>query len=241
MTGFTDIHCHILPGLDDGAKDRQMLEQMLEMAYQSGTRALIATSHYNPEVFNYTAADYEQRLILAKIAAMDIADDLKIYPGNEVFFTSTSVEDMLSGKIKTLADSQYVLVEFAPYQDFAYICKAVREVSRAGFWPVVAHAERYVAVAEVPERAGDLIAEGAYIQVNAAHLLGSDGKKVKNAIHKMLKRHEVHFIASDGHNVQRRTTQLKACADYLCQKFGEEQCRTIMIDNPGKIISKKMI
>ncbi len=241
MTGFTDIHCHILPGLDDGAKDRQMLEQMLEMAYNSGTRALIATSHYNPEVFHYTVSDYEQRLMLAKIVAMDIGDDLQIYPGNEVFFTSTSVEDMLSGKIKTLADSQYVLVEFAPYQDFGYICKAVREISRAGFWPVVAHVERYVSVVEAPERVSQFIDEGAYIQVNAAHLLGSDGKKVKNTIHKLLKRQEVHFIASDGHNVGRRTTQLQECADYLCQKFGEGQCRTIMIDNPGKIISKKMI
>lgn len=241
MTGFIDIHCHILPGLDDGAKDRGMMEEMLKAAYNSGTRTMLATSHYNPDIFPYSLPEYEQRLMLADIIASDISEDFVIKSGNEVFYTSSSVDDMLAGKIKTLADSQYVLIEFAPYQEFSYILRAVRDVTRAGFSPVIAHAERYETILEHPEQAGGLIDAGAYIQVNASHVLGTGGKKVKNAVHRLFKKGDVHFVASDVHNMSSRSPQIHRCAEYICEKYGETLCRRVMIENPGKIISQSII
>ena len=84
MLVVADMHCHILPGLDDGAKSREMMEQMLRMSYDSGVRAMIATSHYNPRSFKYSLPEYEQRLMLAAMNAMDIdapVQDL-FRPGN---------------------------------------------------------------------------------------------------------------------------------------------------------------
>lgn len=240
MTGFIDIHCHILPGLDDGARERSMMEQMLTAACQSGTRAMIATSHYNPQIFPYMLSEYEQRLMLANIIAADISEDFRIYEGNEVFYTSSSVEDLLEGKIKTLAGSQYVLVEFAPYQDFSWMLKAVREILRAGFFPVVAHVERYETILEQPGQVQKLIEAGAYIQVNGAHVL-LGGKKVKNVIHRLFKSRSVHFVASDAHNMSSRGPQLAACAEYIRQKYGDELCQRVMVENPSKIILKEMI
>lgn len=238
MTGFSDIHCHILPGLDDGAKDRAVMEQMLLLAYRSGTRRIIATSHYNPRIFPYSSAEYEQRIMLAQMTARDIAGDFFIYPGNEVFYTSSSVEAILSGKVKTLANSLYVLVEFASYQDFRDISRAVDDLSRAGFWPVIAHIERYESVAERPEYVQDLIERGAYIQVNAGHVLGSMGRKARNNIHRLLRKGAVHFVSSDGHNTENRPMILDECARYISKKYGADICKRLMADNPNKIISK---
>lgn len=241
MAGLFDIHCHILPGLDDGAKSRKMMEQMLEAAYESGTRRIIATSHYNPKIFPYTSSIYKDRLVLAQNTAKSIAPDFKIYSGNEIFYTSASIEALQSQEALTLANSNYVLVEFAPGQDHREISKAVDNLGRAGFWPIIAHIERYEAVASSPEYVRGLIDRGAYIQVNASHLLGSMGRRTKHYIHRLIQKDAVHFVASDGHDIRRRPMILDRCARYISKKYGVDAGKRLMMDYPNKIIAKEKI
>lgn len=242
MLVVADMHCHILPGLDDGAKSREMMEQMLRMSYDSGVRAMIATSHYNPRSFKYSLPEYEQRLMLAAMNAMDIDAQYKIYSGQEIFFVNGTIDDLSAGRALTLAQSRYVLVEFAPYHTYEYIRNAVNALLVQGYWPIIAHVERYDAIFGSVDKVAELIDLGAYIQSNASHVTGATGgKRMRGFLHKLLKDGRVHFIASDGHNVEGRPAELGKCAEYVCRKYGMAVYERIFVDNPGRIIEKEMI
>ena len=242
MFVVADMHCHILPGLDDGAKNREVMERMLKMSYDSGVRAMIATSHYNPRSFKYSLPEYEQRLMLATMNAMDIDEQYRIYSGQEIFFANGTVDDLMAGRALPLAQSRYVLVEFAPYHNYEYIRNAVNELLIHGYWPIIAHVERYDTLFGNVDKVAELIDSGAYIQSNASHVTGAaGGKRMHSFLHKLLKNGMVHFIASDGHNVERRPTELGKCAEYVCKKYGMSMYERIFVDDPERIIGKEMI
>jgi len=242
MNELTDVHCHILPGLDDGAKSRGMMEEMMTMAYQNGMTAMIATSHYNPVCYHYTKRDYMQRLMLAQIVASDVSPRFRVYSGNEIFYRSEqTLEALKSGDALTLADSDYVLTEFAPFQNFDFIKNAVSQLVVHGYFPIIAHVERYECLHENMDRVEELRRNGAFIQVNASHLMGNTGHKMKTFIQKLLKKDAVHFIATDAHNTSNRAPEIKSCAAFVAKKYGMDMYRRIFLENPQAIIQKQLI
>lgn len=242
MLVVADIHSHILPGLDDGAGSREMMEQMLRLSYDSGVRAMIATSHYNPRNFKYSLSEYKQRLMLAAMNALDIDSCYKVYSGQEIFFANETVDDLNAGRALTLAQSRYVLIEFAPYHNYEYIRNAVNALLVQGYWPIIAHVERYDAMFGREDRVTELMELGAYIQSNASHVTGATGgMRMRSFLHRLIKGGKIHFIASDGHNVSGRAPKLGECADHVRKKYGMAVYERIFMDNPERIIGKDMI
>ena len=153
VPGFIDIHCHVLPMVDDGAESMEMALDMLRIAADEGIRKMILTPHQKADRKCVTPEGIAKRTELLQKKADVLKIPVKLFPGNEIFYRHGLAELLEQGKIRTLADSHYVLIEFLPGEDYAYIRDAIGRVASFGYWPVVAHVERYVNVIKDMEKA----------------------------------------------------------------------------------------
>ena len=236
---LTDIHCHILPGVDDGASNGRIAITMLEQLYKEGVRRIIVTPHYRVGMFEPSVSDIEHRYILLKKYAAGIGrDGIEVYLGCEYHRDDEMIANLKKGKRPTMAGSRYVLVEFSVMDSYARIRGAVYELVSAGFIPIVAHVERYPVMVKDPEYIRDLIDLGALIQVNADSMLGVHDRRMKRFCKKLMKREEIHFIASDAHDLEERPSRLRKCADYVERKWGKEKAEEIFVRNPSRILGE---
>lgn len=216
-----DIHCHVLPGLDDGAEDQQACRRMLEAACVDGIRAIVATPHFNSS----DPPDYIQRRNFALTAASRTAEEIqpgfRLYPGFEIYFDSTIPDQLAAGRPLSLNGTKYVLLEFLPGAEYSYIQRAVQETRYAGYWPILAHMERYAALEE-EEQVQELIDMGAFMQVNASSLLGGWGWKKSRRLWSLAKHNRIHVIGSDAHDLAERGFHMAECADAIEKKLGTE-------------------
>lgn len=236
-----DIHCHILPGVDDGAEDIKQARKLLQLACDDGTKAIICTPHYHigrvvTSVEQNTKAFEKLKILVAKEFP-----EIRVFLGQEIYYTHRTLEKLKRGELLTMCNSDYVLLEFSHMTDFEVIRDAVYELYDEGFLPIVAHVERYAQLAGKPELVSELIRHGAYIQVNASTVTAGLTNPLRKFAMKLLKNDDVHFIASDAHDEVRRRPELSKAAGIIAKKFGEEKAREIFWDNPKSIIKNEEI
>ena len=144
-----DIHSHILPGLDDGAGDMNESIRMLRLARKQGITQVVATPHYSHS-FQNTSPDQIRSLCreVQEAARRQLKAEIRVWPGQEIMYDGDVLDLLERGGILTIADSRYVLTEFLPSAPYSYIQGAVRELSLAGYKPILAHAERYLYLRE---------------------------------------------------------------------------------------------
>ena len=236
-----DIHCHILPGVDDGSPDMAMSLEMLRIADKNGITHLILTPHHKPMHHNVSPEHnvaYRKKL---QEAAKAEGIKAKLFSGNEIYYSDETMEELIEGKICSLAGSDYVLVEFHPTNPYKAIQNAVSRVQAAGFIPIIAHVERYSDIVSHPARVKDLIEMGSLIQVNASSIMGKYGFGISHFTKKLLKEELVHFVASDAHDTGRRAPQLLDCRNYVERKFGEDYGKKLFFTNPANVIRNELI
>lgn len=241
MNGFYDIHCHILPHIDDGAEDKRQMLGMMKIAYQEGIRHIIATPHYHPRRGEADAGVIQPAFEKAKKTAKEHVPDLKLYMGNEIYFRQDAKELLKNKTILTLADSDYVLVEFSTAADKIQIKSAVSQLQMAGFMPVIAHVERFEALTGEFAFVKELAAGGVYFQANTSSITGDSGGLAKRFLKKMIREDCLHFVGTDAHSMHQRAPLMKKCAKYLSKKFGEDTAAKLLIENPSRIIENKII
>ena len=112
MQGWIDMHCHVLPAVDDGARDMDTSIRILELAYAEGIRGIIATPHYHGGHYETTPEEIRSRLDSLRAIAAEKFEDLQIYAGNEIYYYQSVIEWLNDGQVLTLAGSHYVLLEF---------------------------------------------------------------------------------------------------------------------------------
>lgn len=235
-----DIHCHILPGVDDGAETIEETRKMLRMAKKEKIETILATPHYNcerKEGFSKKCQEvYEE--VCKEIEAMNL--DIELFLGNEIFYSSGVLEALKAGEALTLNHTRYVLIEFTPYVELLTIKKAVQELQIAGYFPILAHIERYECLRKEAD-IQNLIDMGACIQVNASSLTGRMGTKIKWYLKKLIRHGLVHVVATDAHSSKERRPKIQDAAGYIKKKAGIEVCRRVTEENPKKIIRGEKI
>lgn len=166
-TGFTDIHNHILFGVDDGSPDIKTSMEMLRMAYEDGIRDVILTPHFHPKrgMAHYSKI-VEHYEILADEAAKTFPD-MGVYLGREVYFRSEILDDLDKLDEKTMCGTDTILIEFSSGVEQDKVRGAVLDVIMAGYHPIVAHVERYVCTVKDWDYIYELKRMGADIQINA--------------------------------------------------------------------------
>lgn len=243
MEEFTDIHCHVLPGVDDGAESMEMALDMLQAATEEGIRKIILTPHQKADRKCVTPEGIARRMILLQEEANKKKIPVELYPGNEIFYRHGLGELLELGKIRTLADSRYVLVEFLPGEDFGYIRDALNRLISFGYWPVVAHVERYMNVVKDLRKAVELKEDtGCYFQVNSASVMGEYGFGEKTVTRKLLKQKAIDFVGTDAHRSEgKRSPRLKECAEWMYKRLGKESAEKLLIGNPQAILEDRVI
>lgn len=238
MEGMYDIHCHIIPGVDDGAEDLDMAMELLRMEYSDGVRTIILTPHFRRRMFEppmeQVTASYKQ---LKEAAADEL--DMKLYLGCEYHVNMDIAEDFIKGRRPTMAGSRYVLCEYSSASEPAFIKERSYHLISRGFVPILAHIERYPALTKNFDLIEELTEMGCMMQMNAGSILGADGFKVKRFCKKVIQYDMLHLIGSDAHDLKLRVPRMGACAAYLEKKYGRAYAEKILCENPAHIIAEQ--
>lgn len=233
---YVDIHSHILPGVDDGAATVEESIAMLQCAQKENIGSVILTPHQKPGRKCVSAEGIGKRIRLLQDELRRIELDISLYPGSELLYNHDLPEKLRSGEVLTLAGSHYVLVEFLPDEDWRYIRDGLYRLGSAGYWPILAHVERYVALLENGERVQELTDMGCYMQMNAGSLTGDCGLRIRLYCSGLVRAHKIHFIATDAHKSGgRRAPQMKKCAEWLKRKVGSEYAEQLLWRNAESI------
>ena len=243
MNGWIDIHSHALPMVDDGAESVEMALLMLRTAAEEGIEKIILTPHQKADRRCATPEGILHRMEELQELAGKEHIPVQLYPGNEILYRHGLAELLEQRKIRTLADSRHVLIEFFPGEDYSYIRDALGRVTSFGFWPVLAHVERYVNVINRMDRAEGLKEDtGCYFQVNAASVTGGYGFAAKKVARKLLREGLIDFIATDAHRSEGiRSPKMKACAEWVEKRMGRERMEQIFCKNPEAILEDWVI
>lgn len=236
-----DIHCHILPNVDDGSESLEESIAMAKIAESEGITKIVNTSHCHFD-FKYKKGN-ELKLELEKFNQVLKEENINIEVllGNELYYTSDLIERFNELDFFSMNNSKYILMEFSPINFPKNIEDVIYEIKIRGYIPIIAHAERYKQVQEDVNIVLDCIKEGALIQVNASSILGKNGEKAEDTSKKLLDNNMVHFVATDAHSSNRRRPLIKDSYNYILKNYGKEVSEKLFIENPTAVIENRDI
>lgn len=234
---FIDIHNHTLFGVDDGPREIAISEKMLLDAKAQGADTIILTPHYRKGMFSYPIEEIERNFAELEQIAQIIG--IRLFLGCEYHVNSDLISNIQSGRCKTLAGSDYVLTEYSYQSEYSYIAEQTHRLLSFGYFPVIAHVERYKCIQKNPALCMELSNMGALIQVNADSVIGEAGWKIKKLCKKMLSKRWVDVIASDAHDLAERTMRMTECKTNIEKRYGEEYAEMLFVQNPMRIINNR--
>ncbi len=226
-----DMHCHILPGIDDGSKDIIESLKMLEIAQKDGITHIVCTPHYKNHRKNVTKEELVASFIAFKKKAKEEGSDVELYLGNEVFYFGELGQAVDDDKICSMNDGEFMLVEFHPGDSYHTIRNGLDDVLGLGFVPILAHVERYECINRHIDNVAALRRMGIKIQVNAASIEGKYGSSIKHFVHHLLKNKMVDYVSTDAHGSESRSPQIKKCRDILMKKYDKEYAQALLYGN----------
>ena len=241
-----DLHSHIVFDVDDGPKSIDDSRALLEEAYAQGVRTIVSTSHRRKGMFETPEDKIAANFKVVQDLAQDIAPDLRILYGAEIYYTSDILDKLENNLIPKLNDTRYALIEFSMNTPYREIHNALTNVLMLGITPVIAHIERYDALENNEKRVKELINMGCYTQVNSSSILkpklfGDTYKFMKKRARYFLEKDLVHIVASDMHNLDSRPPYMKEAYEIVSKKYGLDKARELFILNPEKIIKDQII
>ncbi|HET8946457.1 MAG TPA: CpsB/CapC family capsule biosynthesis tyrosine phosphatase [Candidatus Polarisedimenticolia bacterium] len=238
-----DLHNHLLPGIDDGAKRLEETIEFLRIARRDGITAVTATPHMKPGVYDNTrAAIFESIATVKEAARGDEAEQVDLLPGAEVYFTADVVDRAKAGELMTVADrGKYLLLEL-PYQQLPMkVDDTIFQLRLLGITPIMAHPERVAYYLEDFERVAASVRLGALTQVTGNSITGRFGAKAKDFAVRMLERNLIHILASDSHDVRYRPPTLSDAREAVTRLAGAATARRLVEDNPRAILAGEEI
>ena len=234
---LVDIHCHILPGVDDGAPDMDTAMDMLRKEAEDGVSDIVLTPHFVSE--HEPFHDYAARFQALSEKAKTAFPDLRLHLGRELFFVHSLPELLESGRVQYMGESNYALIEFSPDADYPHIYRSLTYLSQSGIQPILAHVDRVNNVGI--KEAAELVKSGIYIQVNAGSIYGRCGFSVKRKVKKLLLSGLVHFVGSDAHNTSSRAPDIGEAYEYTLKKFGQDCADAIFIYHPQQMLHNQYL
>ncbi|MBO5468861.1 MAG: hypothetical protein J6A03_03800 [Lachnospiraceae bacterium] len=238
---YTDMHNHIVPGIDDGSENMDESLELVEMAYQEGIRRMICTPHYMRGRNQYTYEELEQTFKAFATLAKQQHSDMEFYLGNEVLYEEGIVEDLKDGKIHTMAGTRYVLIEFNIRIPYSELYQAMKKVSNARFRPIIAHVERYQCLVQHEDRIQELRELGIYLQMNAGSVEGGFFDEHARWCQKLLKRGYIDFIGTDAHDLENRVPAITEAVKWITKKCGEEITEDLFWNHADMVIRNEYI
>ena len=232
-----DIHCHIIPNIDDGAKVVTETFKMASVANSLGYKSIFATPHYIENSHETNKSDIQNSVSVLNKLFNEKGIDLKLYVGNEVYFTPNIINLLEDKRMCTLGNSRYVLIEF-PLNGIALNMEnVINSVLNYGYIPIIAHPERYEFVHKDLKKLQEMVSQGALLQINVGSIEGFYGKYAKKSVIKLLKNDMVTFIGTDSHNYTSIYDIYKDAINDIKKVIKDNKLHEILIENPKMIES----
>jgi len=232
-----DTHLHILPGVDDGPETREEALALAKVLTQEGVHTAIATPHYNDLFPQRSASEIKERVneLQQELDRQHIP--LQLLSGHEALIKPGLVEDIQAGRLSTLNDSHYLLLELWNQSWLPETERVIFELRAFGITPILAHPERYRIFQKEPGRAESLLKQGVLLQITASSLIGMQGRTVQRTAETLLKRRLMHCIASDAHDLYKRSPAILQSLHRATQVVGQVSIQRFTEDWPMIIIN----
>lgn len=235
-----DIHCHILPDIDDGSASMEESLEMARMAVLSGVTEIVATPHFRgvPGQMDYLRL-VDQRFSQLQAALRQENIPLKLHPGTEILCTPETPALAYAHQLPTLGKSDYTLIEFYFDEDYTYMDESLSDIAAAGYIPVIAHPERYDVLQHDPLLLERWCRLGYVLQLNKGSVLGAFGSRPEQAANAILELGFAHLFASDAHSSQSRTPHMGQLIRWV-ETYCDADCARILLEeNPKRLLAGK--
>ena len=224
-----DLHCHILPGMDDGAKTIEDSLAMAEDAIQDGITHIVATPHADREYF----FDYEKVRAARDELQRRVEGRLTLATGCDFHLDHENLARLKKRPEQfCINQKDYLLVEFNEFSIPPAMDQTLHGIQLMGVRPVVTHPERNGILRTKPERLTAWVRQGCFVQVTAGSLSGVFGAGAREHAWNWLDQGLVHFVSSDGHNTAQRPVKLRFAFDAIAQHGGKALAKALLVDNP---------
>lgn len=228
-----DIHCHLLPGVDDGPQDEATAIAMCRMAAENGTTDVVATPHANA-TFEYSPERNEEKRRQLQQA---VGPAPRIHLGCDFHLSYDNIEAALAVPSRfTINGRRYLLVEFSNQVISEGTSDVFARLGRAGVTPIITHPERNPLLRSHHSRLAVWVHRGCLLQVTAGSLLGRFGSKTQDATISLINARLVHIVASDAHDLENRPPVLAASYAFVADRWGEELARQLFVDHPQAVL-----
>ena len=231
-----DIHAHILPGIDDGARTLADSVEIVRWLSMQGVTDVIVTPHFVDETI-YVSPRRDNLKLLKDLKEKIAEEGIKVnlYLGNEIYINS-KIEELIKEKtISTMADSKYLLVELPINGRDAHHEDYLKDLIDKGYKVILAHPERYAFLQEDYGAAKELIEMGLLFQCNMRSILGKYGSGAKKTVKKMIKDGLVFTFSTDIHHVGRKN-DIELAQKKLAKYYDEKELKKLLVSNPGKLL-----
>jgi protein-tyrosine phosphatase len=238
---FVDIHCHLLPGIDDGAPDWATTRAMAELAVAEGTHTIVVTPHQLGGYRHVDAATI-RRLTAELQAQLDRwGVRLQVLPGADVRIEDDLVEAIRNDNVATLGDHRrHVLLEL-PHELCFPLEGLLEQLQREGVTGILSHPERNAGLRSQPRLIERLVDAGCLMQVTAGSLLGGFGAAAEELAQWMLARGLVHIVATDAHSARRRRPQMLPAYREVAALAGADVARLVCATHPQCVASGQSV
>lgn len=238
---LVDIHCHLLPGIDDGAVDEAESLAMAQMAAADGVTTIIATPHQLGNYSGNRGDDIRRRVaeLQQRLNASDVP--LRVLAGADVRIESGMVDAMARGDVLTLGDhGRHVLLEL-PHELYLPIEPLLDELWRNKVVGILSHPERNQGILRRPDVLAPLVDAGCLMQITAGSLCGSFGPESQRLAEQMLRDGLVHFVATDAHGVRARRPLLRRAYERVSELSDEQTADDLCAHNPARIAEGRSV
>jgi len=226
---MVDVHCHILPGLDDGPEDIEESLAMAESAISDGITHVVATPHCN----NNYPFDYARVQSLREHLQIEIGDRLKLATGCDFHLSPENLDALRTDASRfCINQHDYLLVEFNEISIPPSMDDTLHALQLKGLRPIVTHPERNGILRRQPERLAKWVRLGCFVQVTAGSLTGTFGPRAQEDSLCWIAKGLIHFVASDAHNTKRRPLRLQAAYEAVSKQFGDAKAHALFLENP---------
>jgi protein-tyrosine phosphatase len=229
-----DIHCHILPEVDDGAKSWEIAKEMCQIAAEDGITDMVATPHANDRY------RYDRESLQATLRRLQelIGASPRLALGCDFHLSYDNLQAVYANPERYVIEkTQYLLVELSNYSVPAQITDCFHKLGDKGVTPVLTHPERNPILQSNPQRVLEWAEQGCVVQVTASAVTGGWGERVQQIARWLLEHEAVHVLATDAHDTKHRVPRLSAARDAVAESIGADVAEALVASNPKAILS----
>jgi protein-tyrosine phosphatase len=231
-----DIHCHVLPGIDDGPRTPEESLALCKALAEDGITTVVATPHQLGRYDRKNSGAVIRAAVATLRAALEAEGvPLKVRAGADVRLDERIVSMLNSGDVLTIGGGPYLLLEL-PHETYIEPTPLIRMLGARGVRAVVTHPERHDVVRARPQLVGPWLQAGALLQLTAGSLVGAFGSKAEAAAWRWLGAGNATFVATDAHDVDRRPPCMTEAIEAIRKRLGEDVARRVCVDNPAKVL-----